>query len=869
MITAADYVDWSDAAGLYLGNASEADRYRTIEPKISRAGFVARVVHDFLRDSDGGIDLQRWRSMDIPEIGADAAFRIEETARALEEIGAPRVAAKMRTVQDISPHGLIMQNLENLKSMEDLRNLINPADLLAQMRGTLARHFPDMAAQAGLPIPERESVPLDADIEPFEQVEMLLTKYVQAHQSELQADIHKYGDVRQRPGYDPEVRQRELAALRESERDQEQQREDLATMQKLIAQIESLLVNRPKPKPPEVADARREFLKCYHRHHRRAAAELIPELRAWLPQAAAFLKEHDALFRPQPTTDKALLKRLADLGEYHLDTDQYFTSITWEEPKGFDCDWCSFSLRLAYPPKQPEKLPMLLDACQRLRRRFAKAQEQLRADVLERFAAYNSHGFDDDEYELDERGNPTEESILKTADGGSISFNAYDGADGFEISVLFDVDWDPEHGAETCLQDEPEEEPAAAPPRNVEFGDSGPKLTPEDLNAFERQHTLKLPGGYREFLLMHNGGRPMPNHLKHQVQGAPLAIDVERFYALKVGGDGDLATVLLRHRAQDLPKHYLPIGRMLFPGLMGGQGSTDLVLGLSGKHEGKVLAVMHPYASMPGAATPQMQAQAAAMMSAMYEQMCTPIAPNVSTLLSCLTTRPTTKAPDWLDAIRRDDANRFAQWLKQGGKLTEQHTEYGAVVIRTARDYLASEASPALLQELLAQSLIKPAALLSGWESMGRDLARFKQLRPLLPRTDWRFALASGQAYDDTELLNELLAAGVDLNAPVADEGAPPLHCAVRAGHAGGVRWLLKNGAAVRQKDQYDRTALIWAESERQLECLKLLIEAGESLESLFPHMRTMKDKLRLIQSRWMDQYPALAAYLHSRGIDA
>ena len=109
---------------------------------------------------------------------------------------------------------------------------------------------------------------------------------------------------------------------------------------------------------------------------------------------------------------------------------------------------------------------------------------------------------------------------------------------------------------------------------------------------------------------------------------------------------------------------------------------------------------------------------------------------------------------------------------------------------------------------------------------------------------------------------DELLAAGVNLDAGVDEEGATPLHLAIQWRRPDGVRWLLEHGASASKADQYGRTGLVWAKYERLLECMKLLLEAGESLESIFPHMPTMKDKLRLIKSRWFDQFDALAAYL-------
>ena len=780
----------------------------------------------------------------------------------------------MRTVQDTSPGGLILQNLGNVKNMEDLKNLINPADLLDQLRGNLARHFPEMAAEAGMPIPEKKPVPLDSDIEPFELVELLLTKYVEAHQAELWADMDNYGDVRQEPGYDPEERQKELEGMRVAERDQEQQREDLAH------HAETGRADRAPPCQETNAGAggggRRaarvpQVLSPMEPPNRRGA---YSRAGAWLPHAEAFQKQHAALFRPQPTTNKALLKRLADLGDYEMDTDAYFTSLSWSEPKGFDCDWCSFSLRLAYPPKQPEKLPSLLAACERLRRRFGKAQEELREAVLERFATYHSHGYDDDEdYELDEDGNPTEESILKTAASGSINFTAYDGAEGFEIDVCFNVDWDPEHNAETNLQDEPEEDSAAtAPPANVEFGDSGPKLSPEDLNAFEKKHKLKLPTDYREFLLMHNGGRPMPNHFPIKIQGAEDPSDVECLFAIGKGTsvrpEDDLTEAIARHRQHDLPAHMLPIGRLRRPSPFGEERTNDLVLGLSGKQEGKLFLVIDPLWHMAGTVLPtRAAADKAAIMKVMYERFCVVICPNITTFLSRLTVRPAKSDPEWLVAIKANDAARFVNWLQGGGKLQDKFRQPGDFHQLTVLDYLARLAPKELLKALIDRSLLKATQLLASWQRFGKGIERFHQLRPLLTKEQLRFAFASPEVWDDAELLANLLSAGIDMDGAIDEEGATPLHAAIHAGRADGVRWLLAHGASPSKADGYGRTGLMWAESDRQLECLKLLVEAGESIEKLFPHMRSMSEKLMLLQNRWMSQYPELAAYLHSRGI--
>jgi hypothetical protein len=72
-------------------------------------------------------------------------------------------------------------------------------------------------------------------------------------------------------------------------------------------------------------------------------------------------------------------------------------------------------------------------------------------------------------------------------------------------------------------------------------------------------------------------------------------------------------------------------------------------------------------------------------------------------------------------------------------------------------------------------------------------------------------------------MLAKLADAGVDVNAPVNDEGMPPIHLAVQCGSKEGVRWLIEHGADVHKQDRYQRDAFIWAENGPGFECLSLL----------------------------------------------
>ena len=78
--------------------------------------------------------------------------------------------------------------------------------MVQELRGEIARVMPDLAAEAGLPIPPKTCVPPTPDFESWEQVEYRLTRYVEAHADDLRADMTKYGDVRTQPGFDPQAR---------------------------------------------------------------------------------------------------------------------------------------------------------------------------------------------------------------------------------------------------------------------------------------------------------------------------------------------------------------------------------------------------------------------------------------------------------------------------------------------------------------------------------------------------------------------------------------------------------------------------------------------------------------------------------------
>jgi hypothetical protein len=266
----------------------------------------------------------------------------------------------------------------------------------------------------------------------------------------------------------------------------------------------------------------------------------------------------------------------------------------------------------------------------------------------------------------------------------------------------------------------------------------------------------------------------------------------------------------------------------------------------------------------PGAMMEGMPEMSGGMVVAAYESCCQQVAADFAAFLARLTPPPGQNEPGWLIALRAGDV---ASFRFANVKLDEQYIPYGAVQILTVLDYLAMEASPEFLRALVQDGVVKPRQLRDAWQRSSRKAERFKQLLPILGADQLVWAFAAFNIWDDAELLDRLVAAKVNLEKPIGPEGETPLHLAVTAGRADGVRWLLDHGASPKTPDQYGRTALVWAESDRRLDCLKMLIDAGESLESLFPHMPTWKDKLRLLQSRWNVQFDALAEYLRKKGL--
>ena len=875
-----DYADWCQYAGIYLRNYSHGDRYRTYRQKLSEAGCLALVADEFLASQKNGINLQAWRSYDVYEAGGDLTFRIDQTARAFEAIGAPRIAAGVRTVRNESIGGKLMQMMGDPASLTDLIENVDPSQLMADLQTNIARTFPDAAARSG--ITPAESTPSEADpeIETAEEIARLLAAYVDAHADELRADMDRHGDPRKEPGFDPARRLADLDEQYARACRLAEQLDDTEKLRELIGQFEKRVAKVGKS-PGKLASLRRKINELTRSYRELPADELSAEMQACLADVERFKDQYPEVFQQRVTRNRALIERMTSLGHYTIEDGHGMTCVAWSKPHGFQTGWLPLSVTVQLEKKKGDRaLTLLLDACERLKRRFNQAEDEFRQRVLESFDEYlqwaGDLGDDDElELEVDAEGNPTVQSILGCVESGTIHFSVpgWPADDAVAIDTWIGVAWDEEHVVEVPLMDVKEEPAVEAGtiPDHVTFGETGPALSDADLSRFESTCRIRLPEGYREFLRLVNGGRPAPGHLPLNLHGQTLAIDVVRLFG--IGADdqeNDLRSAVERHRARHLPDDVLPIGLVTVPDPSGGQMVSTLYLRTSGSRTGTILVCLSDLDEMFPAdeigANPE-PAVVRSMMQ-MFTEFCHQVASSTFALLGRLTSPPEVLRPDWLSAIREDDVDRFLQWHSAGGRFGDHFTEYGTVRPLTVVDALAIHATEGFLRTLLGHNLVRPRQLRESWGMWSRRAARFETLMKVLPANQYRYVFLTANVWDHSGILSQIEAADIKLDEAIDDEGGTPLHHAVMHGRPDGVRWLLEHGASASKPDDYRRTALVWAEDGRQLECLLMLLDAGESLESLFPHMPTMKDKLKLIESRWLTDYPALRAALGERGID-
>ena len=102
--------------------------------------------------------------------------------------------------------------------------------------------------------------------------------------------------------------------------------------------------------------------------------------------------------------------------------------------------------------------------------------------------------------------------------------------------------------------------------------EAGPKISDSDVASLEKKLGTRLPTAYREFLLAHNGGRPIPAGFPLMLLGRSLPWRVHFFYAIRdseESTDIDYNLELTRHTR---PRGVIPIasdegGRKIYLGI--------------------------------------------------------------------------------------------------------------------------------------------------------------------------------------------------------------------------------------------------------------------------------------------------------------
>lgn len=105
--------------------------------------------------------------------------------------------------------------------------------------------------------------------------------------------------------------------------------------------------------------------------------------------------------------------------------------------------------------------------------------------------------------------------------------------------------------------------------------------------------------------------------------------------------------------------------------------------------------------------------------------------------------------------------------------------------------------------------------------------------------------LASRKGF--TNLVYVLFEAGAEINQISSDRNNSPLMDAASTGHIDIVRFFIENGADLELKSRSNQTALVLAVGNKQIECAKLLLEAGAEPDE--------KDSLGLSARKYAELY--------------
>ncbi len=830
---ARNYSEWAELSGLYVRNLSHLDRYQTFRPLISPAGLNTLIVAEFLQDNRDGVDPVNWRTHSVYEFGGQQQDRIELTAKALETVGAPRIATAIRSARSANPFDVFQ--LGEARGPDDLLNSLSNlkgSDLINHMRDNLIQNLPELASAHGwtrsAPVNEAASAS-SGDHESREEISQQLERYVTANLLDLQQDLKRHGDPRTIAGYTRQKRLQELDAIRAHQSDLAVQIDDAAKIHDYLNEIQKKLKKAARSGTvPNVESTKRKLLKLNKAYKRRPVSELEPEMQTAISETNTFLADHAELIAVDPIGDSAINERLKDLGEYEFQSSRGQASITWEDPV-LACDWSSFSLRLEFPSKQLNCLKELLSGVDRLKQELKTLVPGWQLQLVDSFRNYESQmdEFELEDYEHDLSGEVTVESILQHVSSGQIALQSLD--ERVVGRVFFSIDWDEEHGLEILWDDEPPLSPSIKTndiSGRIVWTDAGRKLTSDELTQLEQRFQIVLPPEYRYFLLETNGGKPTPNHLVTKSSGMLVPMDVVKFFAVAGTDSGEnpdsLEAQIESARAESVPSFLLPIGRLTTVDPMGRPAPSTLMLVTEGKKAGQLVSM--DFKSVLGSFSRAMSGEMLKMTADSILEMGIPTARSVNKFLDGLGMRPDANLPEWLLAIRDNNFERLKKWLDAGGKLSQTHQEYGAHVSLTVVDYLTMDAKTDLLKAVLAERLLKPRQLKESWERYQlMNIARFRELMQVLPHSLWPAVMKSPEVWQHPDVWERLAEAGTNFNAPVNEDGAPPIHLAVQYGSRDAVKWLIKHGADPHQADKYRRTAFIWAEHGLGFSCLPIL----------------------------------------------
>jgi hypothetical protein len=443
MITASDYLDWQQFSGTCFTHHSELERFRLAARELSAAGAVVLVVGAFLNENNSGLDLFRWREQHVDGLPADIQEKVQRTADALAAVGASKSAAVLPTIGPPTSGNAFTDLLNQVPNLDRFRELTKGARNFQEALAKLQQARPP--APAAKP---KEHPPVEA----LAELRDLLERFVRAHQQELAEDVRRYGDPRQRPGFDPTQRLEEI----EQEGVRREQREYQDRLADQFSREFQQLKEAAAGTPPGQAQRILAQATKLHRHYHAWAGPRPPlseKLARWLTAFDAYRQSRPDLFRRQPTRDEGLLRRLEAIGEYLLEEEGRRFTLTWKSPRGLACDWTALALRFDLP-NNDKALASVLDAYDRFAARAGEHFAAFRGELLEHFHLHHDRGLGPFLSKLygDESGRVVEAKVLAKIDGGRINIKA-GGARKVSISASFAVPWDDEHGFETGVVD--------------------------------------------------------------------------------------------------------------------------------------------------------------------------------------------------------------------------------------------------------------------------------------------------------------------------------------------------------------------------------------------------------------------------------